>query len=215
MFLSSTLPSISLGALGFGGGTCFASTNRIRLTELLDGGLFLFLSTTGVSSARAMRSRAGMGVTGRITHSAISISCQNDGGLDLGSSLGVVFRIPFRSQNSCKRLRRTQSLSAQKVVRAMSVRPTTVCQSPVVGASETLAVVAVIGIAAPMGSTKHWAMSINELTCDRDRLTSGGLRLSFSDLVPASAAPSLGSSIAVWVVRCRRPSVSFALLDVR
>eukprot|EP00808_Paulinella_micropora_P022554 g4232.t1 len=92
-----------------------------------------------------------MGVTSRITHSAISISCQNDGGLDLGSSLGVVFRmIPFRSQNSCKRLRRTQSLSAQKVVRAMSVRPTTVCQSPVVGASETLAVVAVIGIAAPM-----------------------------------------------------------------
>eukprot|EP00808_Paulinella_micropora_P027368 g75168.t1 len=115
MFLSSTLPSISLGALGFGGGTCFASTSRIRLTELLDGGLFLFLSTTGVSSARAMRSRAGMGVTSRITHSAISISCQNDGGLDLGSSLGVVFRmIPFRSQNSCKRLRRTQSLSAQK-----------------------------------------------------------------------------------------------------
>eukprot|EP00808_Paulinella_micropora_P026987 g82221.t1 len=46
-----------------------------------------------------------MGVTSRITHPAISISCQNDGGLDLGSTLGVVFRmIPFRSQNSCKRL---------------------------------------------------------------------------------------------------------------
>eukprot|EP00808_Paulinella_micropora_P020190 g14295.t1 len=58
-----------------------------------------------------------LGVTSRITHSAISISCQNDGGLDLGSSLGVVFRmIPFRSQNSCKRLRRTQSLSAQKAL---------------------------------------------------------------------------------------------------
>eukprot|EP00808_Paulinella_micropora_P031861 g5131.t1 len=58
-----------------------------------------------------------MGVTSRITYSAISISCQNDGGLDLGSTLGMVFRmIPFRSQSSCKRLRTTPSLSAQKAL---------------------------------------------------------------------------------------------------
>eukprot|EP00808_Paulinella_micropora_P015334 g59746.t1 len=146
-------------------------------------------------------STPGMGVTGRITHSAISISCQNDGGLDLGSSLGVVFRmIPFRSQNSCKRL---AFAYAEARIDAwvrfedrwfILQRPTTVCQSPVVGASEALAVVAVIGIAAPMRSVKHWTMSINELTCERDRLPSGGLRLSPTDFAPASAAPALGSS---------------------
>eukprot|EP00808_Paulinella_micropora_P026986 g82220.t1 len=49
------------------------------------------------------------GVTSRITHPAISISCQNDGGLDLGSTLGVVFRmIPFRRSP----MRKPESMSA-------------------------------------------------------------------------------------------------------
>eukprot|EP00808_Paulinella_micropora_P024376 g751.t1 len=71
-----------------------------------------------------------MGVTSRITHPAISISCQNDGGLDLGSTLGVVFRmIPFREERNHFLHKRHSPMRKPESMSAFALKTGLLCRS--------------------------------------------------------------------------------------